>query len=79
MDGRNFARAPGLTLGSTARLMQALGCTRAMNLDGGSSKRMILGERVLDLPTTELLADGDPGEAPVRPLHTALLLLPTGV
>jgi hypothetical protein len=74
VDGRNFARAPGLTLGSTARLLQALGCETAMNLDGGSSKRMVLGGRVLDLPTTELLADGEPGDAPVRPVHTALLL-----
>lgn len=74
VDGRNFTRAPGLTLGNTARLMQALGCHTAMNLDGGSSKRMILGDRVLDLPTTELLAGGDPGAAPVRSVHTALLL-----
>ncbi|MFH1469827.1 MAG: phosphodiester glycosidase family protein [Pseudomonadota bacterium] len=76
VDGRNFARAPGLTLGQTARLMLALGCEVAMNLDGGSSKRMILGGRVLDLPTTELLAGGEPGVAPVRPVHTALLLHP---
>jgi hypothetical protein len=78
IDGRNFHRAPGFTLGAAARLMQALGCHTAMNLDGGSSKRMVLRGQVLDLPTTELIVD-DPDEdpldaAPVRPVHSALLL-----
>jgi len=79
VDGRNLARAPGMTLGTTARLLRALGCTRAMNLDGGSSKRMLLDDRILDLPTTELLAGGEPGTAPVRPVHTALLLCTQGL
>ncbi len=74
VDGRNFQRAPGLTLHQTARLMRALGCQQAMNLDGGSSKRMLLQGRVLDLPTTELVAEGDPDDLPVRPVHTAVLL-----
>ncbi len=78
IDGRNFHRAPGFTLGATARLMQALGCLEAMNLDGGSSKRMVLRGRILDLPTTELLANPDSddayAEAHVRPVHSAMLL-----
>jgi hypothetical protein len=74
IDGRNFHRAPGFTLHATARLMQALGCVSAMNLDGGSSKRMVLRGRVLDLPTTELIGDHQLDEAPVRPVHSALLL-----
>lgn len=78
IDGRNFHRAPGFTLDATARLMQALGCVEAMNLDGGSSKRMVLRGKVLDLPTTELLAgpasDDAYDDAPVRPVHSAMLL-----
>jgi len=78
VDGRNFHRAPGFTLGATARLMQALGCVDAMNLDGGSSKRMVLRGEVLDLPTTELVArplsEDDYHDAPVRPVHSAILL-----
>ena len=74
IDGRNFHRAPGFTLHATARLMQALGCVTAMNLDGGSSKRMVLRGKVLDLPTTELIADDRLDEAPVRPVHSAVLL-----
>ncbi len=73
IDGRNFHRAPGFTLEATTRLMQALGCHRAMNLDGGSSKRMVLMGKVLDLPTTELIAD-EQQDAPVRSVHTAILL-----
>jgi len=78
IDGRNFHKAPGFTLGATARLMQALGCLEAMNLDGGSSKRMVLRGKILDLPTTELLSspdsDQDLEDAPVRPVHSAMLL-----
>ncbi|MCB9762149.1 MAG: phosphodiester glycosidase family protein [Alphaproteobacteria bacterium] len=71
VDGRNFERAPGLTLAATARLMAALGCVRAMNLDGGSSKRMVVQGEVVDLPSTEVVSGGGP--TPVRPVRTAVL------
>jgi hypothetical protein len=73
VDGRNADRAPGLTLRSTAALMRALGCVRAMNLDGGSSKRMVVDGRVVDLPSTEVGSGVD--TARVRPVHTAILVL----
>ena len=60
-------------------LLIALGCHTAMNLDGGSSKRMVIGDRAVDLPSTEVVGGG--GErrpARVRPVHTALLFLPPG-
>ena len=56
IDGRNFDRAPGFTLRMTADLMRALGCVRAMNLDGGSSKRMAVGSRCVDLASTEVVS-----------------------
>ena len=73
VDGRNIEQAPGMTLRGTGRLLQLLGCTRAMNLDGGSSKRMVVEGRVVDLPSTEVVAGGAT-EARVRPVHTAVLI-----
>jgi hypothetical protein len=74
VDGRNLDRAPGLTLGQTARLLRALGCREAMNLDGGSSKRMVVSGRVVDLPSTEVLAGG-PGGRKIRPVRSAILVI----
>ena len=73
IDGRNFDRAPGFTLRMTADLMRALGCVRAMNLDGGSSKRMAVDGRCVDLASTEVVSTGS-GPAPVRKVVTAILV-----
>jgi hypothetical protein len=73
VDGRNFERALGMTLSETAELLRALGCVRATNLDGGSSKRMVVDGRTRDLPTTEIVA-GETATAPVRPVYTGLFL-----
>lgn len=72
IDGRNFERAPGMTLGSSARLLRGLGCTTAMNLDGGSSKRMWVRGREVDLSSTELVASGRNERK--RPIRTALVI-----
>jgi len=77
VDGRNLERALGLTLRSTARFLRALGCVRALNLDGGSSKRMVVGGRVMDLSTTEVVSGAGSSER-VRPVHSAILFLPRG-
>ena len=73
VDGRNFEHALGMTLAEVASLLRTLGCVRATNLDGGSSKRMVVDGRTRDLPTTEIVA-GAPEDAPVRPVYTALLI-----
>jgi hypothetical protein len=73
VDGRHFERAPGLTLRQTADLLRALGCVRAMNLDGGSSKRMVVDGEMVDLSTTEVVV-GTQKRARVRPVHSAILL-----
>ncbi len=72
VDGRNVERAPGLTLRQTADALTALGCTSGLNLDGGSSKRMVVAGRVVDLPSTDVITAGDTG--PVRPVHSAVLV-----
>lgn len=76
VDGRNFHRAPGLTLRQTAGLLEALGCDRAVNLDGGSSKRMWIAGRIVDLPSTEVVTGA--AEERVRPVHSAVLVHPAG-
>ena len=84
VDGRNLDRALGLTLQGTSDLLRSLGCTKAMNLDGGSSKRMVIldeksGEhKVVCLSTTEIKADMSSGSksVPSRPVHSAILFLP---
>ena len=73
VDGRNIHQAPGMTLRGTARLLHLLGCTRAMNLDGGSSKRMVVEGEVVDLPSTEVVA-GQATVPRIRPVHTAVLI-----
>ncbi len=71
VDGRNLHRAPGMTLRGSAGLLARLGCTEAMNLDGGSSKRMVVQGQTVDLATTEVVAQGSP-RARMRPVHSAL-------
>lgn len=75
-DGRDLDRALGWTLRGVGRLLADLGCTDALNLDGGSSKRMVVGGRVVDLPSTEVRGGGRPSEARVRPVQTAWLMFP---
>ncbi len=72
VDGRNMHRAVGMTLADVGRLMIQLGCERAANFDGGSSKRMVVDGRVMDLASTEIVAEATPNKR-VRPLHTAIL------
>lgn len=44
----NRAGGVGPTLAETAKIMQQLGCTDALNLDGGSSTSLYLGGQLLD-------------------------------
>lgn len=77
IDGRNVERAPGFTLARSAHLLRLLGCTEAVNLDGGSSKRMVVDGEVVCLASTEVVA-GQAGPPKVRPVHSAVLLFPAG-
>ena len=92
IDGRNLERALGTTLQGTADLLRALGCQKAMNLDGGSSKRMVIFDpeeehRVVCLSTTEIkaAANGQSNDGsenvksaePSRPVHSAIVFIPS--
>ena len=66
-DGRS-AREAGLTLTELARFMAALGCSHALNLDGGGSTALISGGRLQNFPRRDFEVP-EPGG---RPLATAL-------
>lgn len=66
-DGRHPPERVGLSLHDLARLMVELGVTEAINLDGGGSSTMVVGDRVVNVPS-------DPtGE---RPVSDALVVTP---
>jgi phosphodiester glycosidase len=66
-DGRSRHDA-GLTLHELARLMVALGCEHALNLDGGGSAALISRGRLQNLPR----GDFETPEPGGRPISTAL-------
>lgn len=72
VDGRHFERAPGMTLRQLGEVLRAHGCTRAMNLDGGSSKRMVVDGAVVDLPSTDVVARG--AARTIRPVRSGILI-----
>jgi exopolysaccharide biosynthesis protein len=67
VDGRQPKTSVGMTIPELAALMAELGSVEAINLDGGGSTTMAIGDRVVNSPS-------DPtGE---RPVSDALLVLP---
>jgi len=51
VDGRQPGFSDGMTLWELARLMQSLGCTDAMNLDGGGSTTMVIRGKITNSPS----------------------------
>jgi len=49
-DGRS-KESSGLTLWETGEILQAFGVVDAINLDGGGSSEMVIGDRVLNAPS----------------------------
>ena len=70
-DGRSRHDA-GLTLEELAAVMAALGCERALNLDGGGSTSLVSGGRLRNRPR----GDYERPEVGGRPVSTALLFVP---
>lgn len=62
-DGRARDEA-GLTMLELARLMQALGCEQALNLDGGGSAALVSGGRLRNVPRCAY-EEVEPGGRPV--------------
>jgi hypothetical protein len=51
VDGRQASLSVGMTYPELAALMQRLGCTHAINLDGGGSSTLWLGGRIMNSPS----------------------------
>jgi hypothetical protein len=51
VDGRREGVSEGMTLAELAGLFEALGAEDALNLDGGGSSTMVLGQRVVSRPS----------------------------
>lgn len=51
VDGRQPGISVGMTLEELAALMIELGAVEAMNLDGGGSTTMVVGDRVVNMPS----------------------------
>ncbi len=66
VDGRQSGYSRGMTLRELAELMQYLGATQAINLDGGGSSVMVVNGLVASRPTES------------RPVGNALVVLPGG-
>jgi exopolysaccharide biosynthesis protein len=65
IDGRQPAYSVGMTFGEMERLCDRLRLTGALNLDGGGSTTMVVGDRVVNHPA-------DP--VGPRPVSDALLV-----
>jgi exopolysaccharide biosynthesis protein len=51
VDGRQPSHSIGMTLLELAKLMQDLGAKAALNLDGGGSSEMVIGEEFVNRPS----------------------------
>ena len=67
VDGRQPGHSVGASFEESAAIMKALGAVEAVNLDGGGSTGVTLGEELLTRPSD---ATGE------RPIGDAIVLLP---
>lgn len=67
VDGRQAGVSQGMTLYELARLMVSIGCTEAMNLDGGGSTEMLVEGGVAN----------NPSDGQERPIANGLVLFST--
>ncbi len=51
VDGRQPGYSEGMTLSEFAKFLLSLGCTDAMNLDGGGSTTMVVRGRIVNSPS----------------------------
>ncbi|HLU99855.1 MAG TPA: phosphodiester glycosidase family protein [Acidobacteriota bacterium] len=67
VDGRQPTTSMGMSLPELALFMQSLGCTDALNLDGGGSSTLYLQGQVVSAPS-DLMGE--------RPVSDAILVIP---
>ncbi|MFE1228052.1 phosphodiester glycosidase family protein [Streptomyces sp. NPDC058745] len=72
LDGREPGVSTGATLKETADLLRSLGAVDGLNLDGGGSSTMVVGDELVNSPRE---STGDPVSE--RKVATALAILPS--
>lgn len=55
VDGRGGSYSKGLTMAELSRLMKSLGCTAAINLDGGATARLSWNHELINQPSDDRL------------------------
>ena len=75
VDGRNPLLSVGFTINELTALMQSLGCTNALNLDGGGSTTMTVATEVVNYPCS-MDEEDERNEKSQRPISDAIIILP---
>ncbi len=75
VDGRNPLLSVGLSINELTALMQSLGCTNALNLDGGKSTTMTIAAEVVNSPCS-MVEEDELNDKSQRPISDAIIILP---
>ena len=76
VTGGSVREEAGLTIRELATVMEALGCTEALNLDGGGGSTLIFDGRLVNRPVAGTHDAGHSPGDPLkrgRPIHTAVV------
>ncbi len=74
VDGKQPELSYGMTMDELADFMENLGCTYALNLDGGGSTTFVYEDKVINQPTGDG-DDDDEGKRILRPVSDAILIM----
>jgi hypothetical protein len=74
VDGKNPAVSLGMTMPELAAYMASLGCSQAINLDGGGSSTLTIGTQVVNNPVGD--EDESLDKKIERPIADAIIVLP---
>lgn len=74
VDGKQPKLSLGMTIKELADFMEGLGCTDALNLDGGGSSTFVYQDQVVNQPTGDG-DDDDKGKRILRPVSDAILIM----
>lgn len=74
VDGKQPELSLGMTMEELADFMESLGCTDALNLDGGGSTTFVYKDQVMNQPTGDG-DDDDEGKRILRPVSDAILIM----
>ncbi|MBN2572431.1 MAG: phosphodiester glycosidase family protein, partial [Ignavibacteriales bacterium] len=79
-DGRNSSWSNGISLPDLAQLLIDLGCVEAMNLDGGGSTQIAIGNQIVDtpsesraVPTILAVVWADSAKGPAEPTYEKII------